>query len=61
MRLFIFRCPNTRLNVQGALELEEEPGGEGKNSYRAVQCMACGQMHFVDPETGKLMSESDDQ
>jgi hypothetical protein len=51
MATFLYRCPNTRLRVQGwsADDASEEV------AYEPVRCIACSQMHYVDPATGKVL------
>ncbi len=53
---FIFRCPTTALSVQGISETDEAPVA-GKPRYQSVVCLACKQVHIVDPETGRLFSD----
>lgn len=53
MRTFLYRCPKTNFNVQG--HVESEP--DGPDHYVAQQCPMCGQVHLVNPLTGKLLSE----
>ena len=50
---FIFRCPVTGLNVQGT-KLATDPGD---GPYTSQKCLACGGVHFVNSQSGKLMSE----
>jgi hypothetical protein len=50
---FIFRCPVTGLNVQGT-KLATDPG---EGPYTAQKCLACGGVHLVNAQSGKLMSE----
>lgn len=62
MTPFLFRCPTTRLLVQG-LHAEDEPKrkkgrNDGKPDYVSVECLACGLVHIVDPATGKVAGES---
>jgi hypothetical protein len=54
MATFVFRCPNTGLNVQGwsAEEISDEP-----NAYETITCTACGQLHFVNPATGRALGD----
>jgi len=53
MRNFIYRCPETNLNVQGSVgESEAE-----LKQYVLQVCLACGSVHMVNPRSGKLMSE----
>jgi translation initiation factor 2 beta subunit (eIF-2beta)/eIF-5 len=41
------------MNVQGRSETADLP----ERSYVALDCLACGGVHPVNPRTGKLMSE----
>ena len=54
MATFLYRCPKTRLRVQGwvADELIEAD----KQSYEAMNCLACGGVHLVNPISGKMIS-----
>jgi hypothetical protein len=53
MAPFLFRCPNTSLNVQGwTAEAAENSDAE---RYELVSCVACGQGHLVNPQTGKTL------
>jgi DNA-directed RNA polymerase subunit RPC12/RpoP len=56
MENLIFRCTQTGSTVQ--LWLPEEPLA-GDDSYEAVNCPACGHMHFVNRTTGKTLSEKE--
>jgi hypothetical protein len=53
---FLFGCPNTGQTVQGFFA-EEVPDG----AYEAITCLACRQIHFVNPTTGKVLGEDDDE
>ena len=50
---FIFRCPVTGLNVQGT-KLATDPG---EGPYTPQKCLACGGVHLVNAQSGKLLSE----
>jgi hypothetical protein len=56
MPTFLYRCPTTRQIVQGFTT--EEVGGE---TYESITCLACRQLHFVNPTTGKVLGEDDDE
>jgi len=56
MATFLFRCPNTRLRVQGWSEESSENG----DTYAPVRCVACSQMHYVNPATGRVLGSGDD-
>jgi hypothetical protein len=48
---FVLR-PNAGLNVQG-WSAEETP--DRPDTYETVTCTACGQLHFVNRGTGKVL------
>ena len=52
----VFRCPETGLRVHTAAEPDDQPERAGV-LYRPIQCTACGKIHLVNPETGRLASE----
>jgi hypothetical protein len=54
---FIYRCPNTGFHVQGYGTDDDEPERAG-DVFVGVTCLVCGQMHFVNPKTGKTAGES---
>lgn len=56
MAPFLFRCPTTAMLVQDHSGPDEQ-GEDGRKVYRAINCLACGGLHLVNPLTGKLMSE----
>jgi hypothetical protein len=53
-RLIIFRCPGTGLQVQTPITLAER---DESDSFEAVKCLACTQMHFVSRRTGKVLGD----
>ena len=55
---FVFRCPNTGLNVQGWVA--EDPSERESESYEAVTCTACTRVHLVDPRTGRILGSDED-
>jgi hypothetical protein len=54
---FIYRCPNTSLNVQG-FSAEEITADDA--SFETVTCLACRQLHLVNPTTGKVLGSDND-
>ena len=50
----LYSCPNTRQTVQGFVA-EEVPD----DAYELITCLACRQIHFVNPTTGKVLGEYD--
>jgi hypothetical protein len=68
MTPFLYRCPVRGLRVQGWFadspsETSREVFGEPVSAevFEGVTCLACGQLHLVNPRTGKLAGESDDR
>jgi hypothetical protein len=57
MAPFLYRCPNTGFNVQGWRADEVSP--DDANSYESVTCIACQQLHLVNPATGEVLGEND--
>jgi hypothetical protein len=55
---FLFRCPNTGLNVQGWIAEAVENDDAGR--YEAVTCLACQQLHWVHPKTGETLGADDE-
>jgi hypothetical protein len=55
MPRFLYRCPNTGSRVQGFVA-EEIPN----DTYEPVTCVACRQVHFVNPATGKVLGEDNE-
>ena len=58
---FLFRCPNTGLNVQGRADVQKETPEITDRVYVTQHCPACGSFHPINPRTGKLMSEESRQ
>jgi hypothetical protein len=58
MRIFLFQCPATGLKVQGFAAEAVEHGD--RETYELVGCLACGQAHLVDPNTGKTVGVNED-
>ncbi|HEV3383433.1 MAG TPA: hypothetical protein VG097_01390 [Gemmata sp.] len=57
MASFIYRCPDTRLMVQGFIA-EKLPDGD---LFEPVTCTACTRIHLVNPKTGKVLGADDDE
>jgi hypothetical protein len=58
MAPFLFRCPNTGLNVQGwRAEAVEDGDAE---SYESVNCLACQQLHLVNSKTEKTLGADEE-
>jgi hypothetical protein len=57
MGAFLFLCPNTGLQVQGWTESEDT---ENDGIYVMVTCAACRGAHWVNPKTGNIIGQNDD-
>ncbi len=55
---FVYRCPITGLTVEGQIADDSSP--KEVETYTAVTCMACRQVHLVIPKTGKVLWLEDD-
>jgi hypothetical protein len=55
---FVYRCPITGLTVEGQIADESSP--KEVETYTAVTCTACRQVHLVIPKTGKVLWLEDD-
>jgi hypothetical protein len=54
----VFLCPNVGIHVQGWFA---DNGSEnGDNTYQSVSCLACQQVHLVNPATGKVLGAEDE-
>ena len=56
MAPFVFRCPNTSLDVQGWAPDDESKMAD--DVFVGVPCPACGWWHFVNSKTGKRVGEN---
>jgi hypothetical protein len=50
-------CPNTGYRIQGFIA-EEAPG---QGVYHPIECLACKRVHLVNPATGEVAGESDNE
>jgi hypothetical protein len=57
MAPFLYRCPNTGQHVQG-WSAEEVPADEA--IHETITCIACQQIHLVNPATGHVLTGGDD-
>jgi len=55
-RLFV--CPHTGQRVQGGLS--DDGSENGGDTYEGVTCSACGQVHMVNPQTGKVLGADEE-
>ena len=58
MTTFVYRCPNTALKMQRFSDDESPDGGSG-GYYITFTCNACGQIHLVNPKTGRVFGGDD--
>jgi hypothetical protein len=56
MENLIYRCTRTGSNVQVGLT---QGSTRDQDSYEAVACLACGRMHFVNKQTGRLLGDKE--
>jgi hypothetical protein len=59
MSPFLYRCPNTSLQVQDWAQNVEPSTKEGQETYQGVHCPVCARFHLVNPKTGKLCGEGE--
>jgi hypothetical protein len=55
METFTFVCPNTKMRVQGFIAEEVSDGDD----YAAIQCLMCTRIHYVNPETGRVLGQDE--
>jgi hypothetical protein len=51
---FLYRCPNTGLQVQGFIAEELTVDAD---TFETIICLACRQSHLVNPATGKVLGQ----
>jgi len=56
---FLYQCPTTRRRVQGWTETE--PADDDRDSFETVTCPACGQVHLVNPRSGRTLGTEADE
>ena len=54
MRSIMFRCPICNIPTQAWIA-DDIQAKAGKHEYVSVECLACRQIHLVNPESGALM------
>jgi hypothetical protein len=55
MPAFLFRCPITGLQVQGWTD--NDPSETSEHTFESITCHACGQVHLVNPKTGRTPAD----
>ncbi len=53
MPVFLYRCPNTGLSVQGFVA-DDPPSDDDTETYETVTCHACGRAHLVNPKNSDV-------
>jgi hypothetical protein len=53
----VFLCPNTGDRVQGWFA---DNGSDDSETYEAVPCLACRQLHMVNPKTSKVLGADEE-
>jgi len=56
MRTFLYRCPISGFKVQG---YSVEQTTDDADTYEAVSCPACTQVHLVNPASGKVAGQDE--
>jgi hypothetical protein len=56
MAAFLYRCPNTGMNVQGWVADDPTEG----ETYHSITCTICTRLHLVDPKTGRVLGADPD-
>ncbi len=54
---FLYRCPNIGRRVQGFVA---EEVSDDADTYESITCLACQQVHLVNPATGKIVGQEDE-
>jgi hypothetical protein len=57
MATTIFLCPTMGVRVQGWFS---DDGSENGDTYEAVTCLACAQVHIVNPRSGKVLGADEE-
>jgi hypothetical protein len=58
MSNFVFKCPQTGMNVQHRQADEPVPGDQ-RCTYETVLCQACGRLHFINRSSHRLLGEKE--
>ena len=58
MSNFVFKCPQTGMNVQHRQADESVPGDQ-RCTYETVLCQACGRLHFINRSSHRLLGEKE--
>jgi hypothetical protein len=58
MPAILYRCPLTGYPVQAWIA--EDVTDADENTYESVTCLACQQVHLINPKTAKVIGGSED-
>jgi len=53
MTIFVYRCPSTGRQLQAWTD--NPPIADDPEAYQSVQCVACSQLHWVNPTTDRVL------
>ena len=54
----VFFCPHTGQRVQGWFA--DDGSENGDDTYEGVACLACNQIHMVNPRTGNVLGADEE-
>jgi len=54
----VFLCPHTAQRVQGWFA--DDGSENGGDTYEGVACLACNQLHMVNPRTGNVLGADEE-
>jgi hypothetical protein len=54
----VFLCPCTGQRVQGWFA--DDGSVDDRDTYECVTCLACAQVHMVNPKTGKVLGADEE-
>ena len=54
---FLYRYPTTAQTVRG---WSADGVTDDDTSYQSVTCLACAQLHLINPKTGKVLGAKED-
>jgi hypothetical protein len=60
MAQLLFRCPATGMMVQG-WHADDGSATDADHAYVGVPCLACKQLHLVNPETGRVVGGDNEE
>jgi len=58
MATFVYRCPNTGLNIQGWVA--DDSSEDQTEQFEPVTCPMCTQVHMINLKTGKVLGAGDE-